>query len=293
MWRQTSGSVVCPSCGTLVGVNEGRCHNCGRPNPGMWGFTPMLRRLGQDLGFAALVIGACAVLYVAALALDPGRIGMMERGFLGVLSPSPMATWLLGSSGYGPVFFWGRWWTPLSANWLHGSLLHILFNMMWIRQLAPALAHLYGPGRTIILFVVSGVSGFLLSAAHPFIPVLGALLGGGGPDPRTQAVGASAALFGMFGAFIHYSRRGGSRAMGQQVWTWAIALFIFGLVFPGIDNWAHLGGFLGGWGLSWWLDPLKPERLDHLLIGLVLLVASAAAVVASVLHGLPLLRAGG
>ena len=43
--RKTSGSVVCPSCGSLVGVNDERCYTCGRANPGMWGFAPALRHL--------------------------------------------------------------------------------------------------------------------------------------------------------------------------------------------------------------------------------------------------------
>src|SRR5437899_9613360 len=42
---------VCPSCGNLVGVNDERCFTCGRWNPGLWGFAPLLKRLGRDLGF--------------------------------------------------------------------------------------------------------------------------------------------------------------------------------------------------------------------------------------------------
>src|SRR5262245_64254798 len=47
MLRQRWGSVVCPSCGTLVGVLDERCLTCGRWNPGMWGFGPFLTRLGR------------------------------------------------------------------------------------------------------------------------------------------------------------------------------------------------------------------------------------------------------
>ena len=49
--RQRTGSVVCASCGSLVGVNDDRCYTCGRRNPGLWGYGPLLRRLGNDLGF--------------------------------------------------------------------------------------------------------------------------------------------------------------------------------------------------------------------------------------------------
>src|SRR6185503_18529924 len=112
----------------------------------------------------------------------------------------------------------------------------------------------------------------------------GALMGGGGGF----TVGASAALFGLLGALVHYSRRGGSRALGQMVWTWAIASFAFGLLrFLNIDNWAHLGGFVGGWLISYWLDPLKPERVDHLIAGALGLVVSLGAVVVSLLTWQP------
>ncbi|MBZ0111442.1 MAG: rhomboid family intramembrane serine protease, partial [Thermoanaerobaculia bacterium] len=147
--RQTTGSVVCPSCGRLVGVKEGKCPNCGRPNPGMWGFTQVLRSLGQDMGLSAIVTTGCTVLFLLALALDPSGINL--KSLFGFLAPSIESSFVLGASGPVPVFQYGRWWTVLTASWLHGSLLHIFFNMMWIRQLAPAVAHLYGPGRATVI----------------------------------------------------------------------------------------------------------------------------------------------
>ena len=64
---------------------------------------------------------------------------------------------------------------------------------------------------------------------------------------------------------------------------YAIVLFAFGLVFPGVDNWAHLGGFVGGYFGARLLNPMKPERTDHMIAALVFLVATVAAVLASVL----------
>ena len=61
--RQTTGSVVCASCGSLVGVNDEKCYSCGRRNPGLWGFGPVLRRFGNDFGFVTLVVYGCAALY--------------------------------------------------------------------------------------------------------------------------------------------------------------------------------------------------------------------------------------
>ena len=70
----------------------------------------------------------------------------------------------LGNSGAIPVFAQGRWLTLLTAGWLHGNLLHIFFNVMWIRQLAPAIGEIYGPARMIIIYTLSGVAGFALSS---------------------------------------------------------------------------------------------------------------------------------
>ena len=74
--RQRTGAVICASCGQLVGVNDAQCYNCGRRNPGLWGFAPALRGLGGDLGFVPLVIGACIVLYLLTLVASRGNIGM-------------------------------------------------------------------------------------------------------------------------------------------------------------------------------------------------------------------------
>ena len=58
--RQRTGSVVCASCGSLVGVNDDTCYSCGRRNPGLWGFGRALRDFGNDLGFITLVIYGCS-----------------------------------------------------------------------------------------------------------------------------------------------------------------------------------------------------------------------------------------
>jgi rhomboid protease GluP len=277
-------SVLCPSCGSLVGVKDEQCLTCGRRNPGMWGFAHVLRNVGDDQAFAMLVMWACGALYLASLAVDLG--GIQSSG-ISFLSPSGRSLFLFGSSGAVPVFGYGRWWTVLSAGWLHGSVLHILFNMMWVRDLAPATARLYGPGRTAIIYTVAGLTGFLASSVvGAFLPFL--------PWPLAGAhltVGASAPLFGLIGALLHYGRRGGSSYIDRQAKSLAVAMLVFGLI-PGmmVDNWAHLGGLGGGWLAARVLDPLKPERGDHVLIAIGGLVLSALSIAYSVVDGLRLFR---
>jgi len=283
--RQKSGSVLCTSCGKLVGVKDTVCWNCGRRYPGFFGFAAVLRRVGSDMGFVQIVIGGCSALYVASLLVDPGKIGM--GGLFNMLSPGMSSLFMFGASGAVPVFVFGRWWTVLSAAWLHGSFLHILFNMLWVRQLAPATADLYGAGRMVIIYTLSSITGFALSSlagiylgAFPIFFLRGAQF----------TIGASAPIFGLLGALVYYGRRGGSSHIGQQAMVYAVILFVFGFMMQGVDNFAHLGGFLGGYLVSRWLDPLQPEKTDHMIAALLCLVLTALSILGSLLHGSGLLR---
>ncbi len=170
-----------------MGVADATCYNCGRRNPGLWGFAPALRNLGRDLGFVPFIMGTCILAFGATLLLSRGSIGM--GGLFNLFSPSSEALFTLGASGAIPVFGFGRWWTVLSASWLHGGLLHIFFNLMWVRQLAPATAELYGPGRSVIIYTAGGIAGFALSSfAGAYLPNLFILRGG------QFTVGASASI---------------------------------------------------------------------------------------------------
>lgn len=293
MWgRQKAGSVVCRSCGQLVGVRDDRCYNCQAKNPALWGWSPVLRRLGEDLGFVQLTIGACCVLYAAALLMDLSAV--RAGGFLSFLAPALPSQFALGAAGKVPVIGYGRWWTVLSAGWLHGGLLHIFFNMYWVRILVPPVARLYGPGRMVIVYVLSGIVGFAMSS---LVPTLLNLVLPGLASPillvmgdASFTLGASAALMGLLGALVYYGRRGGSSAIGRWAWGYAILFFVFGVVVRVADNWGHLGGFLGGYVIAMILDPLKPERSNHLAIALVLLALTVLSILASLLTGLPLIR---
>src|SRR5436190_2168082 len=262
--RRTSGSVVCPSCGSLVGVRDDRCYTCGRANPGLWGFAPAIRQLGSDFGFAPFVVGASSILYLVSLLLSGAALQTIGPG-LAILAPSQQALLLLGASGAIPVFGLGRWWTVLSASWLHGHFLHILFNMMWVRQLGPAAAEVIGPARTVIIYTVAGATGFALST-----------LAGSG-----LTMGASASIFGLLGALVHYGRKSGSSLIHGEALRYAIILFVFGLFMPGIDNFAHAGGFFGGYIASAFMNPLARERDDHLIAAVCCLAATFLSVLVS------------
>ncbi len=280
--RKREGSVLCPSCGKLVGINDSECLNCGRRNPGMWGLAPVFQRLGKNLGFTSLIVWGCAALYVASLLADLN--GIENRG-MSILEPSTESVVVFGASGWASVFYYGRWWTVLSAAWLHGNLIHIFFNMLWIRQLAPATSELYGTSRTVIIYTVSSITGFLLSSLAGLVLGSTPIIGSG---PYT--LGASAPIFGLLGALVFYGRRGGSSRIGGQAMTYAVILFVFGFLMPRIDNQAHLGGFLGGYLAARWLDPLLPERTNHMIIAIICLALTALSILVSVLTAGEFLR---
>jgi rhomboid protease GluP len=227
MLRQKLGSLVCPSCGTLVGVNDERCYNCGRWKPGMWGFGPLLTKLGRDSGFTPFVMGACIVMYAATILADTR--GLQFGGLLSFLSPSLPSLFLFGASGPVPVFGFGRWWTVLTAGWLHGGILHIAFNLMSLRNVSDPVAEFYGANRMVIIYTLAGVAGFTASTlAGNYLGHL-PLIGGG-----QFTVGASASICGLIGSLFYYGRRAGSRGVSDQAKQWMI--MIVGLWFHHAGN---------------------------------------------------------
>ena len=265
MFRQRSGSSLCYACGKLNRVDASVCFYCGRRSPGLWGFGPAIGRLVGGLDFAALVTVVAIAAYVASLALDP-RAALAPRGVFDLFAPGWDALNALGMAGAVP---WqkGRWWTVLTAIYLHGSLLHILFNLLWIRQLLPDVEEVYGQGRTIVIFTLSGVAGFLLSDAAG----------------NRFTLGASGAIFGVLGAMVCYGRRRGGlfgAAVLRQYGRWALILFVFGLLSGmGVDNWGHAGGFLGGWlaALILGAGDQRPERGIHRVLAAACLGFTAVA----------------
>jgi rhomboid protease GluP len=159
--------------------------------------------------------------------------------------------------------------------------------MMWVRTLGPATVDMIGPGRTVVVYVVAGVCGFLLSS------VAGAYFGGFGiPMLRgaSLTIGASASVFGLLGALVHYGRMSGSSHLRGEAMRYAVILFIFGLIMPGVDNYAHAGGFAGGYAMSAFFNPLTKERGDHLLVAALCVGATFAAILVSVINGLAYYR---
>ena len=130
----------------------------------------------------------------------------------------------------------------------------------------------------------SDLSLMACQTAMPLSPIPIPLFGGA---PLT--LGASASILGLLGALLHYGRKSGSSLIHSTALNYVLILFVMGFMMPGVDNTAHLGGFLGGYAMSAVFNPLSREKGDHLLLALALIGASFLAITYSVIHGLHLI----
>lgn len=268
-------AMLCPGCRKLISDDEARCPYCGALRPGLWGVGRRLQRLfGHQLQLVPMITVACATLYVISLLVDWRAALSPQSGLFGLLGPSMRALYLLGMTGRDSLEL-GHYWTLLTAIYLHGGLLHIVFNVMWVRQLGTFTEETLGPARFFVVFSLAGAGGFLASSTL-------------GHNP---SIGASGSIFGLLGAMIAYRRRrgGGRDVLTQQFLTWAVVLFVFGLVMKGVDNWAHLGGFTTGYLLGRRLYGVRErhESRGIQILALALLVLTVAGFVLSFVRFLP------
>ncbi len=144
----------------------------------------------------------------------------------------------------------GEMWRLITPILLHGSLLHIGFNMYALYIFGPRMELTFGRWRFIALYLLSGFAGNVFSLMFT----------------QAASVGSSTAIFGLMGAYgvhIYHNRElfgeAASRAsLNSIIRIAAINLFI-GLS-PGIDNWGHVGGLLGGSLFAWLAGPLLEVR---------------------------------
>ncbi len=214
-----------------------------------------------------------AIMFALSLLIHPLKTGFSLNP-LTFLSPDNGSLILLGATGTIPIHRFGRWWTLISANYLHGSILHIFFNMMAFRQIAPAILNLYGGSRMIIIYTLSGMAGFWVSYLAR-IPL---------------TIGASAALCGLMGAALYYGKSHGGvygQAVFQQMKSWILGIVIFGVVVPGINNWGHGGGLICGVVCAAMLGyrEKSEENLFHHLIAGLLVTATIGILIRAVAIG--------
>jgi rhomboid protease GluP len=261
-------SMLCPNCRSLINTNEQRCPYCGLRSPGSrWKNISIGKGLLGPDRIVINIISVNVAMFILSILINPATIGFSANP-LSFLSPGSKSLLLLGATGTIPIDQFHRWWTVLSANYLHGSILHILFNMMALWQIGPVILQEYGSYRMVSIYTLSGVGAYLASylVGVPF------------------TLGASAAICGLIGAALYFGKsRGGQfgQAVYQQVGGWAIGIFIFGFLVPGINNWAHGGGMLCGVMTGFLLGyrEKNEENFYHRFLGVICVLATLAALI--------------
>ena len=248
-------SILCPNCRKLISNSEPKCPFCGTTRPGAWYKNNAWTRDFRDPSQIIKIIIAINVgMFVLSILFNPKAAGFSPNPFT-FLAPSGRSLELLGATGFVPIHEFKRYWTLISANYLHGGILHIFFNMVALRQLASIVTREFGLYRMFAIFTLSGVFGFWISYVFEVY----------------WTIGASAAVCGLVGAVLYYGRsRGGvyGKTLYKQISMWVLFLFIFGFVVPGINNWGHGGGILAGIGLGFLLgyQEKKKENLFHKML---------------------------
>ena len=225
----TQRAILCPRCRRLVGSEEAVCSWCGTGRTAPWWQFMNWSRGALEGDWLVKAIVTANILFFAIsliLSIKTGNTGSF-------LSPGQTSLMLLGATGTYPIDHFGRYWTVVSANYLHGGILHLIFNLMALRQIAPLTSGEFGASRMFTIYTLGGVIGYIVSyrAGVSF------------------TIGASAAVCSLIGALLYYGKsRGGAHGSSvyREVSGWVVSLFVFGLIFPGINNWGHGGGIIGG-----------------------------------------------
>jgi membrane associated rhomboid family serine protease len=173
--------------------------------------------------------------------------------------------WLL----FGPAVANGGWYRLVTSMFLHGFLLHIVFNMVALWFIGRLVEQYLGTVRYIGLYFVSGLAG-----------AAGALL----QAPLVPTVGASGAIFGILGAMLIIEWQVTGRLAGQAM-TWIVINLVIDFFYRGSISWGgHVGGLIGGilvmLGYAHWSNRGRAQYGQLGLAGVIGLVAVAAGSIA-------------
>jgi rhomboid protease GluP len=251
--EDTPGSFLrmCPHCRGLIDRNAKVCPLCGSST------RPVRTRRASE-GGSTRIAGIIPVPGTATSVLIAANIALYGVSWyltqvaaeatagsaptMGQIDPQVLLR--LGAK-FGPLMYAGQWWRLVTAMFLHAGLFHIGMNLWCLFDLGPAVESLFTGTKFIVIYLVTGVVGFVFSLWW---------------SPGGISIGASGAILGLVGVLIGASFHHGGlgKVYRSQLWRWVIYIFIFGLFFA-VDNAAHVGGLLSGFLLGYLVPEGEPE----------------------------------
>ncbi|HZT84932.1 MAG TPA: rhomboid family intramembrane serine protease [Gaiellaceae bacterium] len=220
------GRPICADCATFAPVGIRCPDHAGVRRSTAARIRPRPVRRAPGVALASGRAPVTRALIVANIVIYLVTVVQSPVGGLNNPGGSLYVHWLL----YGPFVVHGGWYRLVTAMFLHGFLLHILFNMVALWFIGTPVEQYLGHTRFVGLYFVSGLAG---SA--------GALL----QAPLTPTVGASGAIFGILGAMMIIEWQVTGRLAGQAM-TWIVINLIISFSFSGISWGGHIGGLIGG-----------------------------------------------
>lgn len=190
-------------------------------------------------------------------------------------------TYVRWGSNFGPLTTGGEWWRLVSSAFLHLGIIHLALNMLALHGNGGMTERMYGSARYAFIYFFAAVTGSLASLAW---------------NPLVNSVGASGAVFGVLGAMLAFALKPASgipvSVMSQyRAGTLSFLGYnlVFGFIVPGIDNAAHIGGFVGGFAAGMALArPLDAEaRARGGYSGFAATVAAGALLAYAAFNALP------
>lgn len=154
----------------------------------------------------------------------------------------------------------GQYWRLFTAMFLHVGVMHLLFNSYALYIYGPIAEKLYGKIRFAVIYVLSGMMGSLFSYLFS-------------PNP---AAGASGAIFGLMGSLLYFRKRNRTlfkRVFGPRLFIIIGINLLFGFIQPGIDNWGHIGGLIGGFLAANAVGLYRERKLSDKVVVWALIVA--------------------
>jgi membrane associated rhomboid family serine protease len=243
---------LCPACGTLVGATAGKCHQCGANMTFSFAAASktLSRFMPQTSPVTYAMLAICCVMYGLAFVITMKVSGGEGVGG-GIMNLGGIANQVNGRLGESlPLRFnLVQPWRFVTAIFLHGGLLHIGFNMWVLMDIGPMVEELYGSARYLFLYVATGVVGYVLSSFVGHV-----------------SVGASGSLLGLIGFLLAATtgRKGmAAQALRGALIRWLIYIAVLGLLFSGIDNYAHFGGLASGYLLGRVMRDRTPADLSE------------------------------
>ena len=170
----------------------------------------------------------------------------------------------LGGNAYELVFNQGQWWRMLTAMLLHGNIAHIVFNGFALWNIGSALEHRAGPSALLSTFVICGLVASVVSNLFVARDAI--------------SVGASGAIFGLFGFLVTHGVRTFAQWVQQIRLNFVQLAIMIGIsaLIPNVDNSAHVGGLLAGLGLGLLASRTSKGTQSLLTSGAVLALGYAA-----------------